>query len=301
MRLVALLGLLISFSAATLFAAGSDADRFVDSAKKLIQEINGDDSAAIEASFDAGMQQTLPLDKTTTFFHGLVSAKGKLKEAKAPQVTGSTAIVKVTAERGAWDFKITLDESDKISGLLITASVGKATAPNSPQRYIKVVGKLMQAINADDSATIQALLDIQAQQAMPPDKASEFFRGLVSAAGKLKGAGAPKITDSTAIIRVAAERGAWDFKIKLDEADKISEIYVTPSGSNSAASATNKSAIREWSDVSGKFHIKAELIGVKDGNVQLKKSDGQVITVPVEKLSAQDQDALKKLSPANVK
>jgi hypothetical protein len=89
-------------------------------ANKLIRAINSDDSAAIQASFDAQKQQALPPDKATPFFRGLVTAKGKLKEAGVPQVTGPTAIVRVSAERGAWDFKITLDASDKISGLSVT-------------------------------------------------------------------------------------------------------------------------------------------------------------------------------------
>ena len=89
-------------------------------ANKLIRAINSDDSAAIQASFDAQMRRALPPDKATPFFRGLVSAAGKLKDAGVPQVTGPTAIVRVTAERGAWDFKITLDASDKISGLTVT-------------------------------------------------------------------------------------------------------------------------------------------------------------------------------------
>ena len=114
MRLVALAGLLICSLAATLRAAGNDDDRFLETAKKLIQDINNDDSPAIQASLDAQMQQALPPDKATPFFRGLVSTAGKLKKAGAPQVTGPTAIVRVTAERGAWDFKIALDASDKI-------------------------------------------------------------------------------------------------------------------------------------------------------------------------------------------
>src|SRR4051812_37458955 len=117
MRLVALTGLLICSSAATLHAADNDVDRFREAAKKLIQAINSDVSPGIQASFDAQMQRALPPEKATPFFRGLVTAKGKLKEAGVPQVTGPTAIVRVSAERGAWDFKITLDASDKISGL----------------------------------------------------------------------------------------------------------------------------------------------------------------------------------------
>ena len=95
--------------AAAFIASGDDADRFVETAKKLIQAINSDDAPAIQASFASQMQQALPPDKATPFFRGLVAAKGNLKEAGTPRVDGPTAVMRVTAERGAWEFKITLD------------------------------------------------------------------------------------------------------------------------------------------------------------------------------------------------
>jgi hypothetical protein len=308
MRLATLSGLLICSLVITRAAAGEEADRFLETAKTLIKAINSDDSAAIQASFDAAMQQALPPEKSTPFFRGLVSALGKLKEAGAPQVTGPTAIVRVTAERGAWDFKITLDATGKIAGLLVTPSAVKAPAPAAvpaatpAQRFTKVVNKLIQAINSNDSAAIQASLDATMQQALPADKATPFFGGLVSAFGMLKQAGAPQVaatpagTGPTAIVRVTAERGAWDFKITLDAADKIASLEVTPSGP--PANSAGNSPVREWSDATGKFHVTAELVGVKDGNVVLKTSDGKVISVPVAKLSALDQEAAKKLTPS---
>ena len=71
MRLVTLSALLLCLLAAIVSASGNDADRFAETAKKLIQAINSDDSPAIQASFDAQMQQALPPDKATPFFRGL--------------------------------------------------------------------------------------------------------------------------------------------------------------------------------------------------------------------------------------
>jgi len=50
-----------------------------------------------------------------------------------------------------------------------------------------------------------------------------------------------------------------------------------------------KSQFRTWTDDSGKFEIEAELVGVEDGIVQLKKSDGKVKAVPLDKLSGNDR------------
>ncbi len=101
-----------------------------------------------------------------------------------------------------------------------------------------MANKLIRAINSNDSAAIQASFDAQMQRVFPPAKATPFFRGLVSAAGKLKDAGVPQVTGPTAIVRVSAERGAWDFKITLAASDKISGLSVTPPGSGSAADST---------------------------------------------------------------
>ncbi len=49
------------------------------------------------------------------------------------------------------------------------------------------------------------------------------------------------------------------------------------------------SAVRTWKDSSGLFSVQAELQEVVDGKVRLKKSDGTVIAVPIDKLSAEDR------------
>jgi len=46
---------------------------------------------------------------------------------------------------------------------------------------------------------------------------------------------------------------------------------------------------RTWTSSDGGFTIEAEYAGVIDGNVQLKRSDGRTIPVPVSKLTAADQ------------
>jgi hypothetical protein len=55
--------------------------------------------------------------------------------------------------------------------------------------------------------------------------------------------------------------------------------------------------VRLWKDATGKFSIEAKLSGLAGGVVKLKRADGSVISVPVEKLSEEDRaylDELKK-------
>ena len=41
---------------------------------------------------------------------------------------------------------------------------------------------------------------------------------------------------------------------------------------------------REWTDRSGKFHIEAGLVTVKEGKVYLEKEGGKVVAVPLEEM-----------------
>ena len=65
---------------------------------------------------------------------------------------------------------------------------------------------------------------------------------------------------------------------------KLTEAKPTPTGAE---------PLREWSDTSGKFKVRATLVKVADGNATLRKEDGKEITVPVSRLSAADREFLK--------
>ncbi len=54
---------------------------------------------------------------------------------------------------------------------------------------------------------------------------------------------------------------------------------------------------RTWTDKTGKFRVEAELIGVKEGAVRLKKTGGGEITVPLEKLSEADRAFVERDTP----
>ncbi len=52
--------------------------------------------------------------------------------------------------------------------------------------------------------------------------------------------------------------------------------------------------VRTWSSANGKFSVQAELVEVVDGKARLRKEDGQVIAVPIAKLSSVDRKFLMK-------
>ncbi len=51
---------------------------------------------------------------------------------------------------------------------------------------------------------------------------------------------------------------------------------------------------RTWKDTTGNFSTRARFSGVISGKVNLKKEDGQTISIPLENLSKEDQDWIKK-------
>lgn len=53
---------------------------------------------------------------------------------------------------------------------------------------------------------------------------------------------------------------------------------------------------RTWTDITGKYKVEATFVEFNDGKVQLKKKDGNVITLPKEKLSEDDQQFVNSLT-----
>ena len=52
-------------------------------------------------------------------------------------------------------------------------------------------------------------------------------------------------------------------------------------------------ATREWTDSTGKYRVKGTLMDLREGQVRLRKLDGTMITLPLERLSTADQTFIK--------
>jgi hypothetical protein len=59
------------------------------------------------------------------------------------------------------------------------------------------------------------------------------------------------------------------------------------------ATVARQSKTRTWTDSTGKFSLRAELVDAAEGIVRLKKADGEIISLPIEKLSDADQDFVR--------
>jgi hypothetical protein len=59
--------------------------------------------------------------------------------------------------------------------------------------------------------------------------------------------------------------------------------------------------MRIWRDASGEHETEAELIEVQEGQVRLRRPDGSVVTVPLEKMSEADQEFIRAQTKSNEK
>ena len=60
---------------------------------------------------------------------------------------------------------------------------------------------------------------------------------------------------------------------------------------------------RRWTDSTGKYGVEAEFVALDEGNVRLLRSDGKMISVPIEILSEADRryvDSMEQPVPTQV-
>ena len=85
-------------------------------------------------------------------------------------------------------------------------------------------------------------------------------------------------------------------------ADSLAADSSAASSSAEAAIAAdngppNDRDVRTWTDSTGKFTIEATLLEFADGKVKLERTDGRIVTLPFEKLSAADQQFVEAMNP----
>jgi uncharacterized cupin superfamily protein len=85
-----------------------------------------------------------------------------------------------------------------------------------------------------------------------------------------------------------------------DTAKPKSEAAPSKAGEDSSAAkkpeataSDNAHPARTWTDTSGKFRVKAKFRGIASEVVKLELEDGRVISVPLEKLSDDDQECIR--------
>ena len=107
---------------------------------------------------------------------------------------------------------------------------------------------------------------------------------------------------SVKALKAELARAQWHEKDQLQKTIGTIESRIR-SGANAAAAepvpkAAAKSAApkpRKWHDVTGTFSVEATFVDSADGKVTLKRANGRVLTVLLEKLSDEDQAYVEKV------
>ena len=106
---------------------------------------------------------------------------------------------------------------------------GIAAGDEPVTRFEIVANRMVKAINAEDFAGIQQDFSKTMSEALPLDKTTMFFKGLISQCGKIKKTGQPRlIPPDQAVFACHFERTILDMKIVLDQSGKIIGLWFLP-------------------------------------------------------------------------
>jgi WD40 repeat protein len=250
--------------------------------------------AAVTASAKHSRYQPLAIART-----GEIAISGgeqwKLLDAQGKAVTGFPLDNKIVQSLAfspdgqqlaiAWDEGISLL---KLSGMQLTQFLPKTDGrvqklcftPDGKKLYV-MAQKIM-------------VYDIESKQ-LVASGGTAYYEPIVSPDGRVIAT-----TDVDGTVRI------WDLTIELGPPLYPPEIP-TENYFEAAASATKEPAavpkaaaktpaMRHWTSADGKFKIEAEFVQQKQGFVQLKRKDtGALVSIPIEKLGAAEQEFLKTL------
>jgi hypothetical protein len=113
--------------------------------------------------------------------------------------------------------------------LAIWAAVAcRLVAAEQTNRYQRVANELKALLNKGDYAAIHKMFAAEMTAALPSDKASSFFDGLMAQYGKLEGFGEMRREGQWMVFPAHFQRGLLDLKLALDPADKVSGLLLSP-------------------------------------------------------------------------
>jgi hypothetical protein len=112
--------------------------------------------------------------------------------------------------------------------ILIPLAFASFAAAQDIEAHIRMANRLVELINAADYSAIEALYNEEMSTALPLDKTTAFFKGLIQQMGKIQKLGEPKTVPPAVLFPAQFERGILDMQIALDQRDKIAGLYFKP-------------------------------------------------------------------------
>ncbi len=134
---------------------------------------------------------------------------------------------------GIWFFlmlSLTLDNEGWKTNEPAVERLTQTVPAEETNRYSVVARKVIDLLNAGDSAAVQKLFNPQMSEALPPKKASEFFTGLAARYGNIENFDGPTGGGYSGWIafRLHCQRGELMMSLALDADGKIAGIYFKP-------------------------------------------------------------------------
>ena len=164
------------------------------------------------------------------------------------------------------------------------------SAPNIPaqetNRYAKVADQVAKLINAGDCPAIERLFNDAMRQALPLEKATDFFTRVTAQFGTIQKLDAPVRKGGWTVLLAHCQRGFLDMSLALDPDDKIAGIKLTPHLATRPES--EKPQLSQETDRYTKVANRlAELINAHDyAGVQTNFNDEMGAALPLDKSSA---------------
>lgn len=93
-------------------------------------------------------------------------------------------------------------------------------------------------------------------------------------------------------LRVMSQAAWARWKVLVEEP----AAATTAPPDNPFAPETESNRVRTWKDATGKFTVEAEFISLNGDAITLKRKDGKEVTVPLSRLSKEDQEAARQLA-----
>lgn len=236
---------------------------------KILEEINKTISSAIEKDE----------------FKTVAVQFNKLKKLGTPGAVDSFA--KSAIENNQLAAKFT----DKVNALIKEYSSGL----DSENNLISAIKALMLKNDVGSMSTLRTSLNELEKQVRSSLKNGQSFTEVKSVALAI-----PKLQHSSDNIKQRAAETIQQFaELSQDEPTRsfLTDL-VKESGASVSPSASNPNpetaGFRVWKSSDNRFSVKAKLLELNGDKVQLQKEDGSTITVPLDRLSENDQEFLKK-------
>lgn len=161
-----------------------------------------------------------------------MATANKVKPAEFKVAFWQIAIFGVPGIVGIWFFlmlSLTMDNPDWKAKAHIPETFVQSVRAEETNRYSVVARKVIDLLNAGDHVAVQKLFNPDMNQALPPQKASEFFTRL-AAFGKIEKFDGPTGNGYRGWVafRLHCQRGELTMSLALDADDKISGIYFKP-------------------------------------------------------------------------